>query len=209
MSAPASNPRKPVDDPLFAVIEPAVKVGLFSGGAGFLVGGTAGILKGTTPTLFALASSIQCGALGSSFWASRGLILQAWDTGNLTPSDRTKASALAGGLSGGTAGLIFRGRSNAIPGALAMAFFGFAGQAIHNKWTATPAPAKPEQPKKGFWQSMTSLGLISHLSNDEYAEMLKERLFKVDVEIAVLDDKIAALKKHQAEQAAEKQEPEK
>lgn len=93
-----------------------------------------------------------------------------------------------------------------------MAFFGFAGQAIHNKWTAAPATAKPDQPKKGFWQSMTSLGLVSHLSNEDYAEMLKERLLKVDVEIAVLDDKIAALKNQQQqtpEQPAEKQEPEK
>lgn len=91
-----------------------------------------------------------------------------------------------------------------------MAFFGFAGQAIYNKWTAVPAPAKQDQSRKGFWESMTSLGLVSHLSNEEYAEMLKERLLKVDVEIAVLDDKILALKKQQAEQPAEKQEdPEK
>jgi hypothetical protein len=31
MSAPTRSPRKPTDDPLFAVIEPALKVGAFAG----------------------------------------------------------------------------------------------------------------------------------------------------------------------------------
>jgi hypothetical protein len=31
MSAPTTNPRKPTDDPLIAVIEPALKVGAFAG----------------------------------------------------------------------------------------------------------------------------------------------------------------------------------
>ena len=31
MSAPTRNPTKPTDDPLFAVIEPALKVGAFAG----------------------------------------------------------------------------------------------------------------------------------------------------------------------------------
>jgi hypothetical protein len=56
---------------------------------------------------------------------------------------------------------------------------------------------------------MTSIGLVTHLTDDQYADMLRERLLKVDVEIAVLDDKIAALKKDQAVQAPEKQNSEK
>jgi hypothetical protein len=39
--------------------------------------------------------------------------------------------------------------------------------------------------------------------------MLRERLLKVDVEIAVLDDKIAAIKKDHSVQVPEKQEAEK
>lgn len=31
MSAPTRNPKKPLDDPLLAVIEPALKVGAFAG----------------------------------------------------------------------------------------------------------------------------------------------------------------------------------
>jgi hypothetical protein len=89
-----------------------------------------------------------------------------------------------------------------------MGFFGWAGQAMHSKWTATPATPKEDKPKRGFWESMTSIGAVSRLSNDEYAQMLKERKFKIDVEIALLDDKIEAIKKSQAAKPAVKEEPE-
>lgn len=90
-----------------------------------------------------------------------------------------------------------------------MAFFGYAGQAIYNRWTATPAPAKTDDKPKGFWQSMANLGVMSHLTDEEYTEILKQRLLKVNVEIAVLDDKIAALKNAQTSEPSEKERPEK
>lgn len=140
--------------------------------------------------------------------ASRGLILHAWDTPNQTPQDRSKASAIAGVLSGGACGALFRGRSNIIPGALVMGLAGYAGQSFQNWKAATPAVPKSEKPRRGFWESMTSIGVVTHLTDEQYAEMLRERLLKVDVEIAVLDDKIAAIKKDQAIQPSEKQDPE-
>jgi hypothetical protein len=87
-----------------------------------------------------------------------------------------------------------------------MAFAGFAGQAVHNRWTAKPAAPKSEKPRRGFWESMTSIGVVTHLTDEQYAEMLRERKLKVDVEIAILDDKIAAIKKDQAAQSVEKQQ---
>jgi len=89
-----------------------------------------------------------------------------------------------------------------------MAFAGFAGQAVHNRWTAKPAVPRSERPRRGFWESMTSIGLVTHLTDEQYAEMLRERLLKVDVEIAILDDKIAAIKNDQAVQSVEEQSPE-
>lgn len=43
---------------------------------------------------------------------------------------------------------------------------------------------------------------MKHLTNEQYAEMLKERLLKVEVEISILDDKIAALKKGQEQRGS-------
>lgn len=79
-----------------------------------------------------------------------------------------------------------------------MAFFGFAGQSLYNRWSAPREVVESTEPKQGFWQSLIPM---KHLTNEQYAEMLKERLLKVEVEMAILDDKIAALKKEQQPQA--------
>lgn len=78
-----------------------------------------------------------------------------------------------------------------------MAFFGFAGQSLYNRWSAPKEFVESTEPKQGFWQSLIPM---KHLTNEQYAEMLKERLLKVEVEIAILDEKIAALKKGQQQQ---------
>jgi hypothetical protein len=91
-----------------------------------------------------------------------------------------------------------------------MGLAGYAGQAWQNWRAAIPVTPQSENPRRGFWESMTSIGVVTHLSDEQYAEMLRERLLKVDVEIAVLDDKIAAIKKDQAVQVVpEKRESEK
>jgi hypothetical protein len=150
-------------------------------------------LKSTTPALFAIASGFQCFALGSTYWASRGFVLQAWETGKrpVNDSERVKASAIAGGLTGGVVGFITRGRSNAIPGVLGISFFGAAGQAASNWWFNKPTADASAEPKLGFWGRMVPM---KHMSNEEYAEMLKEKRLRVEVEISIIDDKIAALR---------------
>jgi hypothetical protein len=73
--------------------------------------------------------------------------------------------------------------------------FGAGGQHVYNKWTAAPAA----EPKKNFWRRMSdkSWTPFKVLTNDEYAEMLKEKMLKLDVEIAVIDDKIAGLREQE------------
>lgn len=82
------------------------------------------MIRTTTPVLFAVGSGIQCSALGTTFWgkyphkfcitaadsmiATRTAVLNAWNTGDLGTSDRRKASAIAGAISGGTVGALAR-----------------------------------------------------------------------------------------------------
>lgn len=75
------------------------------------------------------------------------------------------------------------------------AIFGAAGQYVHNRYTAP----KEVKPRENFWKRMSekSWTPFKVLTNEEYTEMLRERMLKIDVEIAVLDDKIAALKEQQ------------
>lgn len=75
------------------------------------------------------------------------------------------------------------------------AIFGAAGQYIHNRYTAP----RDVQPRENFWKRISekSWTPFKVLTNEEYTEMLRGRMLKIDVEIALLDDKIAALKEQQ------------
>ena len=91
--------------------------------------------------------------------------------------------------------MILRGRSNILPGIVMFSLFGTAGQWMYNSLAASPkADAGPQ---KNFWERVgeRKWSPMKSLSNEEYAAMLRERQMKVDVEIAVIDDKIAALRK--------------
>ncbi|KAK5115840.1 hypothetical protein LTR85_009434 [Meristemomyces frigidus] len=192
-----------VEDPVIAVVEQSLKVGAACSCAGFLFGGTSGILKGTTPFLFATASGIQTFALGTTFWACRGTYLQLRSTaGTHASSDYIQASTLAGGLSGGIVALVTRGRRNVLPATVMWSLFGCVGQLAYNRYSV--APKEQQQPKVGFWQRVAEKrwSPVTFMSNEEYAEKLREKLLKVDVEIAVLDDKIAALRKQQQDDGA-------
>lgn len=166
------------------------------------MGGASGIVRSQTPTLFAIASGIQCTALGSTFWASRTALLQAWNANGESPSDLTKASGVAGGVSGGVIGLIFRGPRNVIPGTIVMGCFGAGGQAIYNSWRLR-REERANVPKQGFLESLSKKkwSPVRSLSDEEYANILREKALRVEVEIAVLDDKIAALRKQESEES--------
>lgn len=131
---------------------------------------------------------------------SRSFIIDGWTVeGKPAPAgtDLVKASAIAGGISGGCVGFVARGRRNAIPGAIMFALFGGTGQFLLNAFRKSKEKKVVEEPKENFWRRMSkkSWAPFKVLTNEEYAEMLKEKMFKLDVEIAVLDDKIVALRK--------------
>ncbi|KAK0264307.1 hypothetical protein LTR01_001354 [Friedmanniomyces endolithicus] len=186
-----------------AVLGPSFKVGAACGCAGFLFGGTSGILKGTTPFLFATAASIQTFALGTTFWACRSTILRTTFSGEQLQSDLLKASSFAGGLSGGLVAAITRGRRSVLPATLMWSLFGGIGQLAYNGY-ATGNVTRQISPPEDFWTKMArqSWFPLKALSNEEYSEMLREKMLKVDVEIALLDDRIAALGKQQQEDIA-------
>ncbi|KAK0257415.1 hypothetical protein LTS09_007890 [Friedmanniomyces endolithicus] len=186
-----------------AVLGTSLKIGAACGCAGFLFGGTSGILKGTTPLLFATAASIQTFALGTTFWACRSTIIQTTLSGKQLPSDLLKASSIAGGLSGGLIAAITRGRRNVLPATLMWSLFGGIGQLAYNGY-ASGSAARQNRPPEDFWTRMAKQSWfpLKALSNEEYAEMLREKMLKVDVEIALLDDRIAAMGKQQQEETA-------
>jgi len=183
------------------LIKPALQVGGLSGASGLVVGGFAGVIRSNTPFLFALASGIQWFALGSTFWASRGAILHAWGPETVTPRDKISASAIAGGV-GGTAGGMLRGPKNVIPGALMFALFGAAGQALYNSADARASSQSQEAAPKDLKDSWlnSKWSPMKVLNDKEYESMLREKLLKVEAEIALIDESIEALRKQECEE---------
>lgn len=88
-----------------------------------------------------------------------------------------------------------RGRANILPGVIMFSIFGSAGQWLYNG--ASGSSSVDVGPKKNFWERVgeRSWSPMKVLSNEDYAAMLKERQLKIDVEIAVIDDKLAELRK--------------
>ncbi|KAG9516597.1 hypothetical protein KCU93_g9062, partial [Aureobasidium melanogenum] len=187
-----------------SMIGPALKIGALSGAAGFVTGSVAGVIRNSPPLLFGLGSGIQWFGLGTTYWGTRSFIFQAWDTGKgLTKSDKVSASTIAGGVAGSGVGLLTRGPRNVIPGAIMFSLFGFLGQTVSNSYDKTELPASDE-PQLNFWQRFASLKWmpVTVLKDGEYEDMLRERQLKLEAEIVLVDERIAALKAQHAQALA-------
>ncbi|KAG8631026.1 hypothetical protein KVT40_000166 [Elsinoe batatas] len=183
-----------------ADLKEAVKVGGFAGAAGFTVGSVAGLLRNASPGLFGLASGIQCFGVGTTFWASRSAVMAAWyqDAKLATPCQRTYASTIAGGFTGVVMAWLTRGKRNVLPGAIMFSIFGASGQGLYNLLDATNSRIVDEgREKQGIlrWIAKQKWSPFSILSDAEYETILKEKILKLEVEIALIDDRIDALRR--------------
>ncbi|KAF2225890.1 hypothetical protein BDZ85DRAFT_192682, partial [Elsinoe ampelina] len=166
---------------------------------GFTVGSVAGLFRNASPGLFGLASGIQCFGAGTTFWASRSAVMAAWyrDAKLATPRQRTYASTIAGGFTGVVMGWLTRGKRNVLPGAIMFSIFGASGQGLYNLLDATNSRTLDEgSEKQGMmeWIAKQKWSPFSILTDAEYENILKEKILKLDVEIALIDDRIGALR---------------
>ncbi|KZF26517.1 hypothetical protein L228DRAFT_242991 [Xylona heveae TC161] len=177
------------------IIFPALQFGTLAGVAGLGVGGIAGLVRSQTPTLFAFASSTQWFTLGTAYWGVRGIILHMRGAQSVSPRERIYASGIAGGLAGAGVALITRGRSNVIPGAIMCSLLGSTGQGLYNVMDAQHAQSYGENERHAsspFWQRLAQAkwSPVRVLSDKEYEKMLRERLLRVEAEIAIIDEEI-------------------
>lgn len=87
------------------------------------------------------------------------------------------------------------GPRNAIPGAIMFSLFGFLGQTASNYYDKTDM-AVSDEPQLNFWQKFAGLKWmpVQVLKDGEYEDMLRERQLKLEAEIALVDERIEALK---------------
>ncbi|KAI4168187.1 MAG: hypothetical protein LQ343_006573 [Gyalolechia ehrenbergii] len=139
--------------------------------------------------------------------ASREAIFRAWEISpSLPPQKRVLPSTLAGGITGGTAGAVLRGRANIIPGMIMFSLFGFAGQHLYNaldsrqssRILSSPTSTQGDVPSENAvrdqprWKRIlnSKYSPMKVLSDEQYEEMLREQLVRVDAEIALVDEEI-------------------
>ncbi|KAF2104925.1 hypothetical protein NA57DRAFT_51717 [Rhizodiscina lignyota] len=188
------------------VLWPSLKAGAFAGTAGLLVGGTA-VFWAPHSGVIAVHHVIVW-SMAEKLIATRTNVLNAWNTGNLTNSDRRKASAIAGAVAGGTVGAVTRGPSNILPGIIVMSGLGYLGQTVYDKLDARNTEQVAKGPQEKLWVRMakSKWSPMKAISDEEYEAMLQEKILKLDVEIALIDERIEEAKKDGNLQAVAKEE---
>jgi predicted house-cleaning noncanonical NTP pyrophosphatase (MazG superfamily) len=86
------------------------------------------------------------------------------------------------------------------------ALFGAAGQALYNSADSrnSEQAAAPEKDLKNSWLN-SKWSPMKVLSDEEYENMLREKLLRVNAEIALVDESIEALRIQEQEMEAKKQ----
>lgn len=174
-------------------------------------------------------SGAQWFAIGGTYWGvrtsvlnhtgllnwwnlTRGAPLHASNDLNPTLSDKVRASTIAGAFTGFNLGLLFRGPQNVIPGTIMFSLFGWAGQHGYNYLDARNSAELLDQaqlrasgdgkPKETLMHKFakSKWSPMSVLTDEQYANMLQEKLLKVEAEIAIIDDRIENFRKEALEQ---------
>lgn len=91
------------------------------------------------------------------------------------------------------------GRKNVIPGAIMFALLGATGQYLYNVADArnSALAGKPECKESSWLDSKWSPMKV--LSDQDYENMLREKLLRVNAEIALVDESIEALRSQERE----------
>ena len=161
--------------------------------------------------LFAVASSLQWFALGSTFSLARTGISHAWEVKPTSPpEDRVKLSAAAGGVTGGFVGGAIRGRGNLIPGTIMFTILGYIGQSLYNRLDERHTQKIMQigldgNETESLWRRVANSkwSPMKVLSDEEYENILQKKLLRVQAEIAVLEDDIEKLKTRPLEKGLE------
>jgi hypothetical protein len=85
-------------------------------------------------------------------------------------------------------------RANILPGAAMIGLMGLAGQSAYNLFSE--GQRSESSPRRSIIQRLTESewAPLKALSDQQYEEMLQQKLLKIDVELSMIDEKIATLK---------------
>lgn len=93
------------------------------------------------------------------------------------------------------------GPRNILPAIAVFSIFGASGQAIINTMATDDNAAALAKPKSSWLDSKWSP--VTSMTDAQYAAYIDDKILKLDVEIAMLDDKLAALRVSKAKREAQ------
>ena len=96
------------------------------------------------------------------------------------------------------------GPKNVLPGAIMFTLLSFSSQFLYNlgdaQHTASILAPRKEH-REGMFERMLGAknSPIKKLSNEEYKDMMREKMFGLEADIAIVDEEIEKLKRRQAQ----------
>ncbi|KAK7402598.1 hypothetical protein QQX98_011639 [Neonectria punicea] len=185
-----TSPRGIFAPEMVDLVVPPLKFGGYAGTVGVLAGVGGAIFREGNPVVWGAVSGFQWFTLGTSYFFTRSIIFKAWGgEEQVTLADKTKASAMAGTVAGATGGLI-RGPSNIIPAMIFWTAVGAGGQMYANR-VATREPKVKDENDSWFRSKWSPL---KKLTDEEYIDLMSEKILRVEADIALVDDRIAELR---------------
>ncbi|QUC22015.1 uncharacterized protein UV8b_06256 [Ustilaginoidea virens] len=177
--------------PLFVeLVAPPLKVGAYAGTFGVLAGVGGAIARDASPVASGFSSGVQWFMLGSSYWFSRSVGIAAYGgENNMRPVDKVVVSGVAGSAAGAIAGLV-RGPTKLLPAIVLCGLLGAGGQAVADR--SSSAQAGNSKDNASGW--LSRLSPLKKLTDDEYIDMMNDKILRVEVDIALIDDRIAELR---------------
>ncbi|KAJ9612875.1 hypothetical protein H2200_002816 [Cladophialophora chaetospira] len=169
---------------------PSLYVGAATGACGAAYGNIAGtLIQTSSPLAYTSLAATQWFTAGSTFFYCRSVLL----SGPLSRDSglhKVAASGIAGSCSGAVASA-FLPRGSLVTGSIMLGVAAALSQAgLNTMEGSTPFSGMAS----GITSRIAALSPMKSLSDKEYEDLLRDKLLKVDVEIAVLDDQIADLR---------------
>ncbi|KAK2753172.1 hypothetical protein FQN54_007998 [Arachnomyces sp. PD_36] len=196
-------------DPLFdsRLVMPALKVGAISGTSGLIYGGISGVLRSPHPVIHSVSTGIHWFAFGTSFWWLRSNINKFHFNDKPTAQQRVYSSSIASGVSGG--GVVWAiSRGRIIPGVVVFSILGYLGQSSYNILDEWQLERGQNGPTKPLMQRVAEHPWVPFkvLSDQQYREILDEKLLSVEAEICIVDEQLDELRKSKSSSTDEKAE---
>jgi len=173
---------------------PSLYVGGAVGACGAAYGGIVGtLIQSSRPLAFTTLASSQWFCTGTTFFYCRSILLSG-------PLDQERGlhKVAAGGVAGSCSGIVaaaFLPRpispGSVVSGSIILGVLATVSQAVANTMqgsTSMSGLSTGLRKKLAAWSPMKSL------SDQEYEDLLLNKLIKVEAEIAVLDDQIADIR---------------